>query len=46
MAKMVLTDAWLRANARHKRPDILTMSDLQSQNLAVQIAKSGRTNFL
>ncbi len=46
MAKMVLTDAWLRANARHKRSDILTMSDLQSQNLVVQIAKSGRTNFL
>ena len=46
MAKMVLTDAWLRANARHKRSDILTMSDLQSQNLVVQIAKSGRTKFL
>ena len=46
MARMVLTDAWLRANARHKRSSILTMSDMQSQNLTVQIAKSGRTNFL
>ena len=46
MAKVVLTDAWLRANARHRRDAILTMSDLQSQNLTVQIAKSGRTNFL
>jgi integrase len=46
MPKVVLTDAWLRANARHKRNDILTMSDLVSQNLTVQIAKTGRTNFL
>jgi integrase len=46
MPKIVLTDAWLRANARHKRADVLTMSDLVSQNLTVQIAKTGRTNFL
>lgn len=45
MAKMVLTDAWLRANARHKRISVLTMSDLQSQNLSVHIATSGRTTF-
>lgn len=46
MPKIVLTDAWLRANARHQRGDVLTMSDLVSQNLTVQIAKTGRTNFL
>ena len=46
MPKIVLTDAWLRANARHKREEVLTMSDLVSQNLSVQIAKTGRTNFL
>jgi hypothetical protein len=46
MPKIILTDAWLRANARHKRDDVLTMSDLVSQNLTVQIAKTGRTNFL
>ena len=46
MPKTVLTDAWLRSNTRRPRNDVLTMSDLVSQNLTVQIARSGRSNFL